>query len=219
MLHRLQYSPILVRVAPFAGVALLTLLQGRLGEASQYWVYSLKILVGAALLWLLRPHIKEMRWKLSWEAAAVGVAVFLIWIGMDGRYPIVFERSGSFNPERTYGTGSAMALAFSAMRILGSSLVVPPLEEIFFRSFLYRYLIKSDFLSVPLGHFAWRAFLISGIVFGIGHHEWLPGILCAFAYQGLVCRKNRMGDAMSAHAITNFLLGLWIVYRKAYFFW
>jgi len=34
-----------------------------------------------------------------------------------------------------------------------------------------------------------------------------------------VLRKNRLGDAMTAHAITNFLLGAWIVWRGAWHFW
>ena len=219
MLNRLRSSPIVVRVVPFAAFALLTLLQGRWGDTSQYWIYSLKVLTGAGLLWLLRPYIKEMRWNLSWEAALAGAAVFLIWIGLDGHYRIIFARPGNYNPELTYGSGSPIAFAFLTVRLLGSSLVVPPLEEIFYRSFLYRYLIKSDFLKIPLGHFEWKAFLITGVVFGIGHYEWLPGILCAFVYQWLVCRKKRLGDAISAHAITNFLLGFWIIARKAYFFW
>jgi len=120
---------------------------------------------------------------------------------------------------RHYGAGSFMAVFFIAVRAAGSSLVVPPLEEVFYRSFLYRYLIKSDFLKIPLERFQWRAFLVAGLVFGLGHYEWLPGILCAFAYQGLVCRKDRLGDAITAHAITNFLLAIWVVSRDAYYFW
>jgi len=219
MLNRLRSSPVLARVVPFAAFALLTILQGRWGDASQYWVYSLKVLIGAGLLWLLRPYIRELEWKLSWEAAVAGTAVFLIWIGLEGHYRIIFARPGTYNPERTYGSGSPIAFAFLAVRLLGSSVIVPPLEEIFYRSFLYRYLIKPDFLKIPLGRFEWKAFLITGVVFGIGHYEWLPGILCGFAYQGLVCRKKRMGDAISAHAVTNLLLGSWIIAHKAYFFW
>jgi uncharacterized protein len=219
MLNRLQSSPIWVRVVPFAAFALPMLLQGRWGDASQYWIYTLRIAIGAGFLWLLRSHIKEMRWEFSWAAAAVGAAVFLVWIGLDGYYPAIVKREGSFNPELTYGSGNPATFIFIAVRLLGSSLVVPPIEEIFYRSFLYRYLIKSDFLKIPLGRLEWAAFLISAVVFGIGHYEWLPGILCAFAYQGLVLRKKRLGDAISAHAITNFLLGLWVIYRKAYYFW
>ena len=74
-------------------------------------------------------------------------------------------------------------------------------------------------MESPLGHFDIRAFLIVGLVFGVSHYEWLPGILCAFVYQGLVCRKDRLGDAIAAHAATNFLLGLWVILRPAWRFW
>lgn len=219
MLNTIKSSPIFVRVIPFAAFALLTLFQGYFGENSQYWIYAIKTGIGAWLLWLVRPYVQEMRWKFSWEAVAVGVAVFLVWVGLDGFYPVMAERSGSFNPNEAYGAGSVFAIFFIVVRILGSTLVVPPLEEVFYRSFLYRYAQQSDFLKISLGRFDLKAFLIIGIVFGVAHFEWLPGILCAFAYQGLVCRKNRLGDAICAHAVTNLLLGLWVITRGDFFFW
>ena len=219
MFNKIFGSPILVRILPFVVFAALTMVQGRFGDEPQYWIYALKTIIAAWLLWLVRPYVKEMRWAFSWEAVAAGVAVFALWVGLDGFYPFMAERTGGFDPTRTYGPGSAAALIFIAVRLIGSSLIVPPLEEIFYRSFIYRYLIKSDFLNVSLGQFNWRAFLITGVVFGVSHFEWLPGILCGFVYQGLVIRKNRLGDAMTAHAITNFLLALWVVARHAYYFW
>ncbi len=219
MLEKIRCSPVLVRVVPFAVFALLTMFQGRFGETSQYWVYALKTLVGAALIWLVRRQIQEMRWKISWEAVLGGIVVFAVWVGIDGFYPLLAARSASFNPLKAYGQDSAPAWAFVATRLLGSSLVVPPLEEVFYRSFLYRFIIRSDFHSVALSRFDLKAFLLAGAVFGLGHYEWLPGILCAFVYQALVCRKGRLGDAMTAHAITNFLLGLWVVGFDAYRFW
>jgi uncharacterized protein len=219
LIEKIRSSPLLARVIPFAIFAALTLLQGQLGEAMQYWIYALKTLVCAWLLWLVRSQVKEMNWKLSWEAVAVGIAVFLTWVGLDGHYPLLAHRTGSFNPMRTYGNGDLSGVIFVVVRILGSSIVVPPLEEIFYRSFLYRFIKDSDFLKIPLERFEWMPFLFAGMVFGIGHYEWLPGILCAFAYQGLVCWKKRLSDAIMAHSVTNFLLGLWVVFREAYYFW
>jgi uncharacterized protein len=220
MLNKIFASPILVRVLPFALFAGLTLLQGRFGDSSQYWIYALKTVLGAWILWVVRPCIKEMRWSFSWEAVSAGVLVFLAWVGLEGHYPLLAARAeASFNPLRSYGEGSALAILFIAIRVLGSSFVVPPLEEVFYRSFLYRYFIKSDFLKIPLGRLEWRAFIIIGLVFGLGHYEWLPGILCAFVYQGLVCRKDRLGDAITAHCITNFLLALWVIVRGDYIYW
>ena len=84
MFKKIFASPVLVRVIPFAVFAALTMLQGRLGDASQYWIYALKTLIGAWLLWLMFPYVKEMLWKLSWEAVIVGIAVFVVWVGLDG---------------------------------------------------------------------------------------------------------------------------------------
>jgi CAAX prenyl protease-like protein len=219
MFNKIVGSSVLVRTVPFAAFAALTLFQRRPGDAAQYWIYTLQTIVGVWLLWLVRHHIKELKWNVSWESVAVGVAVFVIWVGADGYYPMMAERSGRFNPATTFGAGSAMAAIFIGVKLIGFSLVVPPLEEVFYRSFLYRYLIKSDFLKIPLTRFQLGAFVVAGIVFGIGHYEWLPGIVCAFAYQGLVIRKGRLGDAITAHSITNFLLALWIINSQAYHFW
>jgi len=220
MFNKILASPILVRVVPFALFAGLTLLQGRLGDSSQYWLYALKTVLGAWMLWVVRPCVEEMHWAFSWEAVLAGVLVFLAWVGLEGHYRLLLGRPPeTFNPLRSYGAGSAPAFLFIGIRTLGSSLVVPPLEEVFYRSFLYRYLIQSEFREVSLGRLEWVPFLITGLVFGLNHYEWLPGILCALIYQGLVCRKGRLGDAITAHAITNFLLAIWVIVRHAYYFW
>lgn len=165
------------------------------------------------------PYIAEMRWKLSWEAVVVGIAVFALWVGLDNFYPHFGNLGTPWNPHEQFGLNSSLALLFIAVRFIGSTLVVPPLEEIFYRSFVYRYIIRKDFEAVPLGQFRWSAFLITSVVFGFTHHQWLAGILCGFAYQGLVCWKKRLGDAMIAHAITNLLLGLWVIWKNDWKFW
>ena len=210
----------LARVVPFAIFLGLTALQGQFGEASRYWFYLGKTLVGAWMVWSVWPLVAEMRWALSWEAIVVGVAVFAIWVGLD-RFPWSkwSKTMGGWNPHTTFGQGSALAWLFIGARILGSTIVVPPLEETFYRSFLYRFILKPDFQSVPLGKFDPKAFLITSAIFGCGHNEWLAGLLCGFAYQGLVCWKKRLGDAMTAHAITNLLLGLWVIWKNAWNFW
>jgi uncharacterized protein len=212
-------SPALARALPFAIFIALTFCQEQFGEAAHYWVYLAKTAVGAWFLWMMRPLVLEMRWKVSWEAILVGVVVFGLWVGLDDFYPKLGKISGGWNPQSPFGENSALAWMFILVRIGGSALVVPPLEEVFYRSFLYRCLVKSDFQSVPLGCLAWTPFVITAAIFGLAHHEWLAGILCGFAYQGLVIRKNRLGDAMTAHAVTNFLLGLWVVWRGAWHFW
>jgi uncharacterized protein len=212
-------SPALARVAPFVIFLVLTFCQGQFGEASRYWFYLGKTVVGAWLIWEIRPLVSEMRWVLSWEAVVVGVAVFAAWVGLNDFYPKFGKTGAVWNPHVLFGDDSALAWLFIVVRIAGSAIVVPPLEEVFYRSFLYRYLAKTDFQSIPLGQFAWMPFLATAAIFGFAHYEWVAGILCGLAYQGLVIWKKRLGDALTAHAVTNLLLGLWVVWKGAWQFW
>jgi CAAX prenyl protease-like protein len=212
-------SPATTRVAPFLIFLALTVCQGKFGAASAYWFYFAKTIAGAWLVWEMRPLVLEMRWAISWEAILVGLGIFAIWVGLDNFYPHLMKNGATGNPNEIFGTGSTLAWFFIAVHILGMTFIVPPLEEVFYRSFLYRYVAKPDFLSVPLNKFLPLPFIATATVFGISHNEWLAGILCGAAYQWLVIRKNRLGDAMAAHAITNFLLGTWIVWQHAWNFW
>ncbi len=242
-LKMLKGSPSLIRVVPFAVFLALTACQGQFGEESRYWFYLLKTLVAIPMLLVVRPFIAELRWNLSWEAVVAGVIIVVLWVGLDGHYPTLHqifvgrlcpwlrkvglegwcpseeEAQFPWNPPGFFGANASLALVFVMARILGSTLVVPPLEEVFYRSFLYRYIAKANFEDVRLGAFLWMPFLVTSILFGVTHQEWLPGILCGFILQGLVCWKKRLGDALTAHAIANFLLGLWVVWRRAWHFW
>ena len=212
-------SPVAARITPFLIFLGLTVCQGKFGAASAYWFYFFKTLVGVWLIWEMRPFVSEMRWAFSWEAVVVGILIFAIWVGLNPFYPKFFGKGATGNPGDVFGQGSAAARFFDAAHILGMTFVVPPLEEVFYRSFLYRYIARQNFLSVPLNHFLPLPFFATAIVFGFSHNEWLAGILCGAAFQWLVIRKSRLGDAMTAHAITNFLLGVWVVWRGAWNFW
>jgi CAAX prenyl protease-like protein len=213
--------PIAARVFPFILFLALTSLQGKFGLGSHFWVYGTKTIIGAGLVLAMRPFVKEMRWAFSWEAVVVGIFVFVMWVGINPFYPKWGRDQIVWNAPAYFGQGSRLAWGFIVLRILGSGLVVPPMEEVFYRSFVYRYAIKPEpsFVEVPFSRFDLRAFMFTSVLFGLAHGEWLAGILCGAIYQWLVIRKNRLGDAMTAHAITNILLGIWIVWKGAWQFW
>jgi CAAX prenyl protease-like protein len=227
---RLKSSPIAVRVVPFAVFLALTAAQSSFGESGRYWFYFLKTVAGAWMIWEVRPFIPEMKWAFSVPAVLAGIFVFVMWVGLQDFLRMLglnpesavmksTDATGPWNPLKAFGDEPAIGWFFVGVRILGSSLVVPPLEEVFFRSFLYRYIEKTDFQSIALGGFYPLSFLITSVAFGFEHHEWMAGVLCGFIYQGLVCYKKRLGDAMTAHAITNFLLGVYVVSKGAWQFW
>jgi len=225
-------APTVARVLPFVLFILLTAAQGKLGPASAFWFYLAKTVVGFWLIWEIWPLVPEMRLAVSWEAVVVGVAVVVMWVGIDSFYPKTDQIMGwlghppspkdmleDANPNLVFGEHSALACFFLGVHLVGMTLVVPPLEEVFYRSFLYRYIARPDFLSVPMSRFMPLPFFVTILLFGLEHTQWLAGILCGAAYQWLVLRKNRLGDAIVAHALTNFLLGAWVIWRGAWNFW
>jgi CAAX prenyl protease-like protein len=210
----------MARLLPFGLFVAITALQGEFGPESRYWAYIVKTFIGAWIVWEARPFIEEMRWKISWEAIVAGIAIFALWVGLDGHYPRLSKLDEGATPFKQFGDGAAMAWLYIVVHILGMTLVVPPLEETVYRSFLYRYFVKIKFLTMPLGQFHALSFVVTSTLFGLMHPDrWLAGIICGLAYQWLVVRKNRLGDAMTAHAITNFLLGVYIVWKGAWSFW
>jgi len=211
--------PTMIRVTPFALIAFLSLDPAWLGAPATFWLYGLKTIVGLAALWFVRPLISELRWRFSPMACVAGVGVFVLWVGLDPWYPIWGRSDAGWNPHTTYGAGSGLAHFWIGMRLLGSAVVVPPIEELFYRSFLYRFWIGYPHRSVALSHFDLRAFAVTSLVFGAVHREWLAGVVCGAIYQALVLRRGDLGDAVAAHAITNALLGAWVVARGAWYFW
>lgn len=220
--EKFESSPIRARVAPYALLIILTVIQDSFGGHARYWMYLGKMAVGAWCIFEIRTLVAEMRWAFSWEAVLGGVLVFAIWVGLDPYYPkfqLLFKVGEPWNPFKQFGETSATAWFFVVVRTAGSALIVPPLEEAFYRSFLYRYFVRLEFTTMPFKQLHWLSLIVTSLVFGLSHYQWLAGFLCGLVYQGLVIRKNRLGDAMTAHAITNFLLGCWIVWKEAWGFW
>ena len=207
--------PYIPYVAPFALFAICTLVAS-LFNISQALIYPIKtILVAASLIYFWNAYKQEIRFSFSWLAVISGVIVFFIWVLPEGLYPQIGH--SEFNPyEQASGYGLYFIIAF---RLIGASLIVPIMEELFWRSFALRFVIKSDFKSVPLGQFSWFSFIFISILFGFEHHRWLVGIIAGMVYAGVLYRSKNLFVPILSHAITNFLLGLFVLSSHQWSFW
>src|SRR5436305_211944 len=154
--QQLETSPIHARVAPYVLIVLLTVVQDSFVGAPRYWLYLIKMLIGAWCIWEMRSLVPEMRWAFSWEAIVVGVAACILWVGLNPYYPKVeflFKAGNPWNPLKQFGEKSALGWFFVAVRTFGSAIVVPPIEEAFYRSFLYRYMVRTNFETMSLNRF------------------------------------------------------------------
>ncbi len=98
-------------------------------------------------------------------------------------------------------------------------IVVPLTEELFWRAFLIRWLIKEDFKSVPVGAFTWLSFAVTVGLFGAEHTEWLAGLICGVLYNGLYYKRKDVFSCVVAHAVSNAALAAWVLSRGDWKFW
>ncbi len=213
MTIRNSYTPYLV---PFGLFAICTYL-APLFNISQTIVYPLKtILVACSLVFYARDYKDDLLPSFNMSAVLAGIFVFLLWILLEDFYPQIGSSTG-FNPfELAEGRAAYFIIGF---RLAGAVLVVPVMEELFWRSFALRYLINPNFQYIPLGKFSWFSFIVVSIAFGFEHYRWLPGILAGIVYAGLLYRSKNLFDPILAHAVTNLLLGIYVLVTKQWTFW
>lgn len=212
------------RVLPF-GVYLLFLLVaevlGYLGVSAPdlRWLYPVKIaavVLALALCWRHYHELHSLTLSPLWAGIAVlvGVVVFALWISLSTGWMLIGSPAG-FDPR----TNGQMDWALIAMRIAGAALVVPVMEELFWRSFLIRWLDNTDFESVNPLRIRLQSVAIGALLFGFEHNLWLAGIVAGVAYTVLYMRQGSLWSAIVAHAVTNGVLGVWIVHTGQWSFW
>lgn len=221
-------------VLPFgAWIALMHFLD--LPSLPPAWAYAIRSALCLGLLIYLRPWrwYAPPRWSHVPLALLVGVGVFVAWVGLEhpaaARLGAVQELYlkwgvrplGEFRAELTeipYAPAvSGWPLAI--VRILGSGLVIGVIEEFFWRGFLYRWVFGGDFTKVDAGRFSAVPFFGVAVIFGLEHMEWLAGIVAGLAYGWLYVKTRDLWAAIFAHALTNLLLGAYVVATGAYQFW
>lgn len=213
-----------VRIVPFATyLAFIVLVDvlGRLGvpAASLRWLYAVKVsAVALTLLIFWRQYRELQRWRVSptWVAIALasGVAVWWLWISLDAPWMVVGAPDG-FDPR----TNGQLDWLLVAARIAGAALVVPVMEELFWRSFLMRWIEQTNFEQVEAGLVRPWAVLASAVLFGFEHNQWLAGIVAGLVYGVLYRRNGMLWSAVVAHGVTNLTLGLWIVHTQMWTYW
>lgn len=153
-------------------------------------------------------------YELLWSVV-VGAATFLVWISLDQGW-MSFGHSAGFDPRTPSGVID-WPLALS--RLLGATLVVPVMEELFWRSFVMRWITHPEFLKVTPAHVGLRALLISSVLFGLEHTLWLAGVTAGLAYGWLYMKSKNLWAPVLAHATTNGLLGLWVLQTGQWSYW
>jgi uncharacterized protein len=184
------------------------------------WLYPVKIAAVVAALWYYRAFYVELFTGPKWLWAGViapllGLVVFVLWINMDSGWMNLGGGAG-FDPRDPAG---AINWPLVVTRLTGAALVVPLMEELFWRSFLMRWIQEHHFLELAPVQVGLRAMLISSALFGVEHSLWFAGIVAGLAYAWLYRASGNLWPPVIAHATTNLVLGLWVLNTGNWQFW
>ena len=215
------------RVIPFAAFMVLLAARGAMPEDGSWgidprWLYGLTVLiVGGLLAWFWREYGELVLQTLPTlaEAAlavAVGLIVFGLWIHLDAAWMRLGEPSAGFVPKDANGQ---LLWPLIAVRWVGASLLVPVMEELFWRSFLMRWVQSPQFESVVPQRVGLKAVVLSTFVFMLAHTLWLAAIIAGLAYAWLYIRTGKLWVPVIAHAVTNGVLGVWVLQTQRWEFW
>jgi exosortase E/protease (VPEID-CTERM system) len=177
------------------------------------WLYPVRLFAAAGSLWYFRRNYSNLGWRCTWFGPAVGVVVFLVWILLD--------RSPQLRmPGALAASSPAIEYLWISLRVLSAVVAVPLAEELAFRGFLFRRVIKEEFQCVGLTTFTWPALVISSVLFGLVHgNRWAVATFAGAFYAAALVRRGRIIDAVVAHATTNALLAGYVLFFGQWQFW
>jgi CAAX protease family protein len=196
-------------------------------------VYTVKIVLTIAAMVFVCPGYRQFPPRVSALAIVVGMVGVVLWIGLchlqlERRLltPLGLEKMlglgerPAFNPLAELAETPAWAYTFLAIRFAGLALIVPVIEEFFLRGFVMRYAVREDWWAVPFGKVTPLAAVVGTAVPMLMH----PGeLLAAFVWFSLVTwlmiRTKNIWDCVAAHAVTNLLLGIYVVTQHEWQLW
>ena len=186
-------------VAPLIGALVAALMTSIWSDAVLDRWYVARVLAASGALWLVRRDLPPASIALSWFPVVAAAVTSAAWIGL---VPVDAAAAGHF-VAALQGLGAAERWTWILVRIIGSCLMIPVVEELAFRGFLLRWLVSPEFERVPPRAWTWSAVLLSSLAFGAVHAHWILGTFAGLAFAMVLLRRGRVADAILAHALTN----------------
>jgi exosortase E/protease (VPEID-CTERM system) len=179
------------------------------------YFYPLRLIAGLLVLIYYRHKLLSLDWRWSWRAPVLGALIFLIWM-----VAAHFLLPASAMPPKLAAMPGALRAVWIASRILNAVLVVPIAEELAYRGYLMRRLVKEDFENVPFQSVGWLPLMATAIVFGAAHGAmWVAGGIAGIAFGLIVIRRGSIGEALVAHATCNALIAVSVLAADQWQLW
>ena len=185
----------------------------------EYWIFPLQTVACAGLLWHYRRSYPLQGPHAHGAGLVAGLLAIGIWLAPRFLFGIE-PRLDGFNPDLFAANPLAywLTLGFRLVRLV---IVVPILEEIFWRGFLMRYLIQPQFTQVAFGTYTHLSFFGTAAGFALVHNtaDLIPAFFTGLLWNALAVKTRSLTACIVAHAVTNLLLGLYILHTGEWGYW
>jgi len=211
-------------VAPFL-VFLLYLAIGPKLPISAAWEGALRVGIMAVVCWICWPREIAFHPRCPAASIAIGAAVFALWIGPDllirgYRESFLFSNSVIGHLHSTLPAAALRDPWVLVWRTARAVLIVPVVEELFWRGWLMRWLINADFQTVPLGAYSPLSFWITAALFASEHGPyWDVGLLTGIIYNLWMIRSKSILSCILVHAVTNAALCAYVIAAAQWQYW
>lgn len=158
-------------------------------------------------------------------AVAIGAGVFALWIAPDVLIPgyrnnLLFSNSIVGHLHSSLDPSALRDPWVLAWRTIRAIVIVPVVEELFWRAWLMRWLIDTDFRKVPLGTYSPFAFWVTAVLFASEHGSyWDVGLLTGIIYNYWMIRSKSVTSCILMHAVTNALLSAYVISTAQWQYW
>jgi uncharacterized protein len=189
------------------------------------WEFPLVVLILAAAIWYFSRNVLNFRCVAPVQSILIGLGVIVVWVAPDVLFPgyrnhWLFQNSITGQLKNVIDgqfLDDPMVLFFRTVRAV---VIVAIVEELFWRGWLMRWLIKPEFEEVPLGAYDLRAFLITAALFASEHGPyWEVGLICGLVFNWWMVRTKSLGDLILAHAAANLALSIYTIATKNWQYW
>jgi CAAX prenyl protease-like protein len=159
------------------------------------------------------------------SSVGMGAAIFLLWIAPEVLIPgyrnnVVFSNSFFGHVHSSIPAEALRSSWVLAWRTARATLIVPIVEELFWRAWMLRWLINTDFQRIRLGTYAPMAFWLSALLFGSEHGPyWDVGLVTGIFYNWWMVRTKSVADCILMHATTNFVLSGYVIFSGNWQYW
>jgi CAAX prenyl protease-like protein len=214
----------LAYVAPFAVFMFFVALRG-------YWDLTdladqlVRITAVSAAIVVFSRKVLDFRVR-AWGMSIVwGVVISAVWVLPDlllpsYRHSIFFENRFFGSATSTLAGASLASPLVLMLRSLRAILIVPIVEELFWRGWLQRWLIDSHFQKVPYGTYSAFSFWTTAVLFASEHGPyWDVGLAAGCIFNFWMLRVRGLADLIVTHAVANACLSAYVIAAGKWEYW